>query len=153
MRTGNKSRAYENVYGKSTSKNGSQVTSNGVYAMMKNPKIVEHTNHLLEKAGMPRNFFVKKLKDLCEAKTLVVTKLGERIETEDNSTQFNSMKLGMELHGMLQKAVEGPQVNINYNLDSGSINSALDKLTELTRKLELQECPAGDVIDAEIVKE
>jgi hypothetical protein len=63
------------------------------------------------------------------------------------------MKLGMELHGMLQKAVEGTNIQVNYNLDASNINGALEKLTELTRKLELQECPSGEVIDAEVVYE
>ena len=63
------------------------------------------------------------------------------------------MKLGMELHGMLQKAVEGTNIQVNYNLDASNINGALEKLTELTRKLELQECPSGEIVDAEFKEE
>jgi len=135
---GQKQAAYQMTYGVSDSK----YPQAQAYKLAKDPLVVEHTNQLLDKYGLPKDFLVKKLKDLCDAKN--------DKGNNDNSTQLSSVKLGMELHGMIQKNVEQPNLTINYNLDNNSLSSALHKLNELTKKLELQECPSG-IIDAEVI--
>lgn len=132
---GNKRLAYEMAYG-STSAKGTHAASS---RLLRNPLVIERTNELLVKNGLPRDFFVKKLKDLCDAKTAD--------GNNDNSTQFSSMKLGMELHGMIQKNPEVVQsTTINYNLNVDNLNMVLEKLSNVTKKMELQECPDGEIL-------
>jgi phage terminase small subunit len=116
----------------------------GSHTLLKNPKVQEEIKRLLERKGLPRDFFINKMKDLADAQ-----KEGKNGMVPDNSTQFQVMEMGMKMHGMLeQNSQQQAEVNVNYNLNVGGLTAAIEKLTALTAKLELSDCPDG-IIKAE----
>jgi len=141
---GNQSLAYRMTYG--------EVKHPQVAAsiLMRKPEIRTEIEKLLDKSGMPKTFFVGKLRELAEAKTHVKG-VGE---VPDNSTQFIVMKMGLELHGLIAKRPDvGVNVeNINYNLDADKLGEVLNKLSEVTRKLDFSGYPKGQAEDAIVIE-
>ena len=137
---GNKALAY-----RMTHPGCSDMTSkvNGCKAL-DNPIIANEIEKLLKAQGLPKDYFVRKMKDLAEAK--------DKDGNPDNRVQFDVMKLGFEFYGLSKKQEEKTQVQINYNLDADKLGGVLTKLAEVTRKLELNGINKGLVQDAEIVE-
>lgn len=136
---GNQTLAYRMTY-KGVSAETASVNSS---RLMAKEHIRTEIEKLLDKQGMPRDYFLKKMKDLAEA----VDKNGVPIA----NVQWDVVKTGLEFHGIIKKH-EFPAsfTQVNYNLDSDKLNGVLSKLSEVTRKLELSK---GQVQDAEIVPE
>jgi len=141
---GNQALAYRMTYG--ITKNP-QVSAS---ILMRKPEIRTEVERLLDKSGMPKTFFVGKLRELADAKTHIKG-VGE---VPDNSTQFNVMKMGLELHGLIAKRPDvGVNVeNINYSLDADKLGEVLNKLSEVTRKLDFSGYPKVQAEDAIVIE-
>lgn len=138
---GNQRLAYQMTYPQA------KLSTAGVNACvaLKNPVVRNEISKLLDKQGMPRDYFLKKMKDLAEC----VDKNGVPIA----GVQWDVVKTGLEFHGIIKKQ-EAPRdiTQINYNLDAEKLGGVLDKLSEVTRKLELSKSiQTQGVENAEII--
>ena len=70
--------------------------------LMKRPDIQNAITKELDKHGLTRDFFLKKLKDLANA--------SDKDGHADNRVQLDTTKMGMEMHGMMKKEQEAPAV-------------------------------------------
>lgn len=112
--------------------------------MLKNEKVTDTIVKVLEDAGLPRDYFVMKMKDLAEAK--------DKDGHPDNRIQFDVMKMGMEFHGMIKKnEMPSTLTQVNYNVDADKLSGVLSKLSDVTKKLELSNIHK-DVEDADIIE-
>lgn len=137
---GNQRAAYSMAYG--LSNQGAAVSA---HKLIQKPHIQNAITKELDKHGLTRDYFLNKLKDLAEAK--------DKDGHSDYRIQLDTTKIGMEMHGMMKKEQEAPAVSINYNIDSDKLSGVLDKLSMVTRKLELVGLPKGTVEDATVIEQ
>ena len=111
--------------------------------MMRHPEVRNEIAELLDDQGMPRDYFLQKMKDLAEVKDAKGNPIA--------AVQWDVVKTGLEFHGILKKGHGGadrPQIQVNYNLDADKLGGVLSKLSEVTKKLELSNLNRGVVTDA-----
>jgi len=137
---GNQKAAYTMTYGV-----GGATAAVNSTKLMKRPEVQNALTHELERHGLSKDYFIKKFKDLTNAT--------DKDGHPDNRIQFDTTKIGMEMHGMLKKEDNvSAGININYNIDSDKLSGVLEKLAQVTRKLELSGLPNGQVEDAQIIE-
>jgi phage terminase small subunit len=137
---GNQKAAYTMTYGV-----GGATAAVNSTKLMKRPEVQNALTHELERHGLSKDYFIKKFKDLTNAT--------DKDGHPDNRIQFDTTKIGMEMHGMLKKEDNVQAgININYNIDSDKLSGVLEKLAQVTRKLELSGLPNGQVEDAQIIE-
>lgn len=139
---GNKIAAYHMTYPNATRVTAEQNTK----YLMKDERIKEEIQFLLDKQGLSREFFMKKLGDLAEAK--------DKEGNPDNRVQLEVVKMGIEFHKLAPKQQQSnaPTFNVNYNLDAEKLGGVLSKLSEVTKKLQLSSFNNGQVENAEIIE-
>ena len=142
---GNKAIAYAATYPNSGAKTA---RVNGCM-MVNKPEVKNEIERLLKKTGLTKDYFITKLKDLAEAK--------DKDGNSDNRIQFDVMKLGFEFYGLVNKKQETPTtaIQVNYNLDTDKLSGVLNKLSEVTKKLELNKGMAenAEIIDTKASQE
>jgi hypothetical protein len=88
----------------------------------------------LNSIGLDKSFYAEKLKTLANKKKAIVCDK-QIVYVDDNSTQLESVKLGLRLHGELDRSVENLSLSDNRQLNFIINDTDIDRLVKISETL------------------